>query len=140
MCLVSNSSKFGPVHCGNLSQWKHISMALSAFGNLFLVSRTCAVALLVCIGVRGCGCPSFTSFWHIETAVFTLMKRAPNSASTTDDMTAQIICKILRKVPLLKGMLSFLAMNMRPPTPLQDFGLNKYDASLWIAKTMLLAW
>jgi hypothetical protein len=115
-------------------------MALSAFGNVLLVSSTCAVALSVCIGVHGYGCPSFTSIWRIEMAVFTLMKRAPNSASTTDDMTAQIICKILRKVPLLKGMSSFVAMNMHPPTRLQDFGLNKYDASLWIAKTMLLAW
>jgi hypothetical protein len=90
-------------------------MALSAFGNILLVSSACAVALLVCISVRGCGRQSSVSIWRIETAVFTLMKRAPNSASAADDMTAQIICKILRMVPLLKGMSSFPAMNMCPP-------------------------
>jgi hypothetical protein len=67
------------------------------------------------------------------------MNRAPSSAFTVDDMTAQIICQILRTVPLLKGISSFPAMNMCPPARLQNFGLDKYDALLWIAKTMLLA-
>ncbi len=53
--------------------------------------------------------------------MFALMKRAPNSASAADDMTAQIICKILRTASLLKGMLSFLAMNMCPPGRMQGF-------------------
>ncbi len=110
-------------------------MALSAFGNIFLVSSVCAVALSVCIGVHGCGLPSSVSIWGIKTAIFALMKRAPNSSSAADDMTGRIICKILRMAPLLKGMLSFPAMNMCPPTRLQDFGLDKYDALLWIAKT-----
>jgi hypothetical protein len=102
-------------------------MALSAFSNILLVSSTCAIALLVCIGVCGCGC------------VFVLMKRAPSSASATDDLTAQIICEVLRIAPLLKGMSSFPAMNMCPPVQLQDFGLDTDDALPWIAKTMLLA-
>jgi hypothetical protein len=115
-------------------------MALSAFGNILLVSSACAVAVLVCIGVHGCGWPSSASIWRIKTAVFALMKRAPNSASAADDMTVQIICKILRMALLLKSMSSFSALNMCPPGRLQDLGLNKYDALLWIAKTMLLAW
>ncbi len=115
-------------------------MAFSAFGNILLVSIACAVALLVCIGVHGCGWPSSASVWRIEMAVFLLMNRALSSASNADDMTAQIICKILRTTPLLKGMLSFPAMNMCPPARLQDFGLDKYDALLWIVKAMLLAW
>jgi hypothetical protein len=114
-------------------------MAFSLFGNILLVSSACAVALLVCIGVGGCGRPSSASVWHIELAIFVLMNRAPNSASAADDMTAQIICKILRMAPLLKGVLSFPAMNMCPPARLQDFGLDKYHALLWIAKTMSLA-
>ncbi len=114
-------------------------MALSDFGNFLLVSSACEFALLVCIGVHGCGWPSSTSIWRIETTVFALMNRAPNSASAADDMTAQNICKILRMVLLLKGMSSFPAMNMCPPAQLQDFGLDKYDALQWIAKTMLLA-
>ncbi len=84
-------------------------MALTAFGNILLVSSACAVALLVCIGVRGCGWLSSMSVWRVKTAVFALMNRAPNSVSAADDMTAQIICNTLRKAPLLKGMLSLPA-------------------------------
>jgi hypothetical protein len=36
-------------------------------------------------------------------------------------------------------MSSFPAMNMCPPTQLQDFNLDKYDALLWNAKTKMLA-
>ncbi len=63
-------------------------MAFSAFGNILLVSSACAVALLVCIGVRGCGRLSSASIWPIEMADFALMNRAPSFASTADDMTA----------------------------------------------------
>ncbi len=115
-------------------------MAFRAFGNILLVGSMCAVALSFCIGVHGCGWPSSASVWHIETAVFAMMNRAPNSASATNYMTAQIICKIVRMAPLLKGVLSFPVMNMCPPVRLQDFVLDKYAALLWIAKTMLLAW
>jgi hypothetical protein len=45
----------------------------------------------------------------------------------------------IEEAPLLKGVSSFPAMNMCPPAQLQDFGLNKYDAMLWNAKTILLA-
>ncbi len=114
-------------------------MALSAFGNFLLMNSTCAVALSVCIGVRGCGWLNSMSVWHIETAVFVLMKMAPNSASTVDNMTARIICKILRMVPLLKGMSSFPAIKCVLPCNCKIFGFDKYDALLWIAKTMLLA-
>ncbi len=68
-------------------------MALSAFGNILLVSSACAVALLVCIDVCGCGWPSSASVWRIETAVFALMKRAPNSSSTVDDVTAKLFAR-----------------------------------------------
>ncbi len=87
-------------------------MALSAFGNILLVSSACAVVLLACISVHGCGWPSSESVWLIDTAVFALMKRAPNSASAADDMTTQIIGKILRSAPLLMGISPFPAMNM----------------------------
>ena len=97
----------------------------------------CIVGLHWCM--RGCGWLSSASVWRIKTAVCVLMKRAPYSASAVDDLTAQIICKILRMAPLLKGMSSFPAMNMCPPMQLGDFGLDKYDALLWIAKTMMLA-
>ncbi len=117
-----------------------MSMALSAFGKILLVSRVCAVALTVCIGVRGCGCPSSISVCRIEMAVFALMNRAPSSASAVDYMTARIICKMLRTAPLLMGILSFPAMNMLPPAWLRDLASERYNASLWIARTMLLTW
>ncbi len=65
-----------------------MSMALSALGKILLVSSACVVALSVCIGLRGCGWPSLMRVCSMETAVFALMNRAPNSASTADDMTA----------------------------------------------------
>ena len=116
-----------------------MSMALSAFGRVLLVSSACAVALSVCIGVRGCGCPSSISVCRNETAVFALMNKAPSSASTADDMMAQIICEVLRIAPLLMGISSFLTMYMWPLVWLQNLGLERYDASLWIVRTMSLA-
>ncbi len=116
-----------------------MSMALSAFGKILLVSSACDVALSVCIGVQGCGCPSWISVCRIETAVFALMNRAPSSASAADDMTARIIWEMLRTAPLLMGISSFPAMNMWPPARLRALGSERYDASLWIARTMSLA-
>ncbi len=58
-----------------------MSIAFNAFGIILLVSRSFAVMLSVCLGVSGWGWPSSLSMWHIETAVFALMKRAPSSAS-----------------------------------------------------------
>ncbi len=89
-----------------------MSMALSALGKILLVSSACNVALSVCIGVHGCGLLSLMRVCRMETAVFALMNRAPNSASAADDMTAQIISEMLRTAPLLKGISSLPAMNM----------------------------
>ncbi len=116
-----------------------MSMALSAFGRILLVSSACAVALSVCIGVRGCGWPSLVSVCCIETAVFALMNKAPSSAFVADDMMARIIWEMLRTAPLLMGIFSFPTMNMWPPARLQDLGSDRYDALLWIARTMSLA-
>ena len=65
----------------------------------------------------------------IDTAVFALINRVPSSASAADDVTARIICEMLRTAQLLMGILFFPAMIM---------GLDMYNASLWIARTMLL--
>ncbi len=89
-----------------------MSMALSALGKILLVSSACAVALSVCIGVCGCRWLSSMRVCRMETAVFALMNRAPNSAFAADDMAAQIICEMLRTAPLLKGISSLPAMNM----------------------------
>jgi hypothetical protein len=92
-----------------------MSIAFNAFGIILFVSRSCAVLLSGCIGVGGWVWPSSLSVWYMETAVFALMKRAPSSASTVDDMTARIICKMLRAALLFVGMLSLPAINMCPP-------------------------
>ncbi len=39
----------------------------------------------------------------MDTAAFALMKRAPSLASTAEDITARIICKMLRMAPLFFG-------------------------------------
>ena len=41
---------------------------------------------------------------------------------------------------MLVGMLSWFDRNMWPPALLLAFASDKYDAPLWIASTMLLAW
>ena len=116
-----------------------MSMALSAFGKILLLSSACDVALSVCIGVQGCRCPNSISVCRIEMAVFALMKRAPSSSSAADDMMARIICEMLRTAPLLMGILSFPAMNISwPMARLRDLSSERYNASLWIARTTML--
>ncbi len=116
-----------------------MSIAFEALGIILLVSRACAVALSVFIGVSGCGWPSSSSVCHIDTAVFAFMKSAPNSASAADDMTARIICDMLSTAPLFHGIGSLPAMNMWQLARLRAFGSDRYDALLWIANTMSLA-
>ncbi len=114
-----------------------MSMAFNALGMILFVSCAFAVELSVCIGVSGWGWPSSASVCRIETAIFALMNSAPNSASAADDMTALIIWEILSTAPLLRGMFSFPAMNMWPPARLRALGSDKYEASLWMVRTIL---
>ncbi len=102
-----------------------MSMDFSALGKILLLSSECAGALSVCIGVHGCGWPSLMRVCGMDTAVFASMNRAPNSASNADDMTARIICEMLRMAPLLKGISSLPAMNMWPPAWLRAFWLGE---------------
>jgi hypothetical protein len=64
-----------------------MSMALSALGKILFVSSVCAVALSVCIGVRGCGWPSSMRVCLMETAVFALI-RPPSTATTANAAAA----------------------------------------------------
>ncbi len=102
-----------------------MSMALSAFGRILLVSSACAVELAVQIGVCACGWPNSLSIVRMETAVFALINNAPSSASAADDMTDFIICEVLRTAPLFIGILSSHAMNMWPPAWLWAFGSDR---------------
>ncbi len=81
--------------------------------------------IAVCIGVRGCGWLSSSSVCRIDTAVFTLMNSASSSASAADDITAHLICEVLRTAPLFFGISSLLAMNMWPPARLWAFASKR---------------
>ncbi len=102
-----------------------MSIAFNASGIIFLVSRSFAVLLSVCINVGSWGWPSSLSMWRTETAVFALIKRALSSASMGDDMTARIICEILRMAPLFVGMSSLTTLNMCPLARPRAFGSDK---------------
>ncbi len=71
-----------------------MSITFKALGIILLVSSAWAVELLVCMGVRVCGCPISLRVRCMETAVLVLMNNAPSLASTADDITALIICNI----------------------------------------------
>ena len=48
--------------------------------------------------------------WQAGTASLQLMQRVHTSASAADDMTALIICAVVRKAPLLGGFAVLLDM------------------------------
>ena len=95
--------------------------------------------LSVCIGVRGCGCPISSSVLRAGTASRPLMNIAPISASAADVITALIIWAMFSTAPLFAGFSESLDIKKCPPARLRAFGSLRYDASLWIAKTMSLA-
>ena len=67
------------------------------------------------------------------------MKRAPSSASVAEDMMALIICEMMTTAPLFGGMAELLDMKNCPPDLLHAFVSERYEASLWHARTMFLA-
>jgi hypothetical protein len=67
------------------------------------------------------------------------MNSAPSLASAAEDITALIIYNMLSAVPFLVAISSIPAINMYPTAWLQAFDLDRYEVSLWIASTMLLA-
>ena len=72
-------------------------------------------------------------------ACFMLIKSAPNSASAAGNMTALIVCTVLRTVPLFGGKILVVKRKICSPTLLHDCFSFKYDALLWTASTILLA-
>jgi hypothetical protein len=86
---------------------------------MLLFTTPSAVVLSVCIGVGGCLCPKYSSVCRAEMAYLQLMERAPISASATDDMSALMICEIVRIQPLLLGIASLLDMKKCQPALLR---------------------
>ena len=71
--------------------------------SILLVTTQSAVVLSVCIGVGGCLWPIVSNAWRAGIVYLQLMRRAPNSASAAEDMTALMICEIVRTDPLFDG-------------------------------------
>ena len=115
-------------------------MAFSLRGCTFFVTTVWAAELSVWSGVGGCGCPISISVFLMGTALRAFMYMAPISASAADDMTALIICATVWTAPLLWGNSVSAAMKKCPPALLLAFDSLKYEASLWTASTMSLAW
>ncbi len=65
-----------------------------------LFTTPSAVVLSVCIGAGGCLRPRNSRVCWAGMASLQLMYRAPILASAVDDMTALMICEIVRMAPL----------------------------------------
>ena len=85
------------------SQCSFMSIDLSPLLVMLLVTTLSAVVLSVCIGVGGCLWPMVSNAWRAGIASLQLMKRYPNSASAAEDMTAFMICEMVRTGPLFGG-------------------------------------
>ena len=83
---------------------------LSRLLAMLLVMNPSAVVLSVCIGVGGCLWPIVSNARRAGIASLQLMKRAPNSASAAEDMTAFMICEMVRMYPLFGGTAESLSI------------------------------
>ena len=70
---------------------------------MLLVTTPSAVVLSVCIGVGHCLWSIVSNVWRAGVASMQLMKRDPKYASAAEDMTAFMICEMLRTDPLFGG-------------------------------------
>ena len=77
-----------------------MSIDLSRLLAMLLVTTPRSVVLSFCIGVGGCLWPIVYNSWRAGIASLQLTKRAPNSASAVEDMTAFMICEMVRTDPL----------------------------------------
>ena len=102
-----------------------MSIDLSRLLAMLLVTTPSAVVLSVCIGVGGCFWPIVSNAWRAGIASLQLMKRAPNSASAADDMTALTICEMARKDPVFGGTAELSDKKKCPPALLLDFDSDR---------------
>ena len=115
-------------------------MYFSRFLEMLLVTTPRAFVLSIFIGVGNCVCPISYRAWHAGMYYFQLMKSAPSSASAADDMTALMILAIVNTATLLGGNSVLFDMKKYPPDLLLGFVSERYEASLWPARTISLAW
>ena len=104
------------------------------------MTTPCAVLLSVCIGVGGRFCPIYSRAWPDRMDSLQLANSALSSASADDDMTALMIFSMVNTAPFLGGNAVLLNINKCTPALLLDSVLERYEASLWPARTISLAW
>eukprot|EP00957_Ditylum_brightwellii_P163025 12414116-Ditylum_brightwellii.AAC.1 len=100
------------------------------------------------MGVDGCGSPISSRAVRSSSPFRELAYSAPISASAANVITLQSSLHTLHTVPLSRVMVSpgfvvscsFVLRKKCPPAQLLACGALKYEASLWICKTMPLAW
>ena len=102
-----------------------MSIDLSRFLTMLLVTTPRAVLLSVCIGVGGCLWPIVSNAWSAGIASLQLMKMSPNSASAAEDMTAFMICEMVRTDPLFGGTAELSDMKKCPPALLHAFNSDR---------------
>ena len=107
---------------------------------ILFVTMPYGVELLVCIGIGGCGWPISDRVCLICVAILLLMNSAPSLASAVDDMVCLVICAMLQIASLLGGKVVSVGMKKCPPALFLAFGSHRYEASLWMARIILLAW
>ena len=102
-----------------------MSIDLSRFLAMLLVTTPSAVVLSVCIGVGGCFWPIVSNAWRAGIASLQLMKRDPNSDSAAEDITAFMICEMVRTNPLFVGTAESSDMKKCPPALLLAFDSDR---------------
>ena len=102
-----------------------MSINLSRLLAMLLVTTLREVVLSVCIGAGGCLWPIFFNAWRAGIASLQLMKRAPNSASSAEDMTAFMIREMVRTDPLFGGTDESSDMKKFPPAMLLAFDYDR---------------
>ena len=85
-------------------------MYLSLLLEMLFVTKTSAVLLSISIVFGGCLWPISSRAWSSGMALRKLMKRAPSSASSADDMTALMILSMVMTAPLFVGSVASLDM------------------------------
>ena len=117
-----------------------MSMAFVLRGCTFLETIECAAESSICNGVGGRACPNSIGVFLMGTASRTFMYMAPISDSAADEMIKLITCAVVWTAPFVVGEFCVGCHEKCPPALILPFDLLKYEASLWTASTILLAW
>ena len=102
-----------------------MTIDLSCLLAMLLMTTPRAVVLSVYIGVGGCVWPIVSNPWRAGIASLQLMKRAPNSASAAEIMTAFMICEMARTDPFFFGMAELSDIKKFPHALLLSFNSDR---------------